>query len=79
MGPLKENKEEEKPEPVDSENGSTEQEKAGNGEGTAKAVSIGESKAVRKKRSEYMKWHKLFAWGTVVCFVMTMVTGYKRK
>ena len=32
-----------------------------------------------QKRREYMKWHKFFAWGTVVCFVMTMVTGYKRK
>ena len=37
------------------------------------------TKPVKKKRSEYMKWHKFFAWGTVVCFVMTMVTGYKRK
>ena len=37
------------------------------------------TKPVKKKRSEYMKWHKLFAWGTVVCFVMTMVTGYRRK
>ena len=33
----------------------------------------------KKKRSDYMKWHKFFAWGTVACFVMTMVTGYKRK
>ena len=32
-----------------------------------------------KKRSEYMKWHRFFAWGTVACFIMTMVTGYKRK
>lgn len=37
------------------------------------------TKPVKKKRSEYMKWHKFFAWGTVVCFVMTMVTGYQRK
>ena len=37
------------------------------------------AKAAQKKRSEYMKWHKFFAWGTVACFVMTMVTGYKRK
>jgi len=36
--------------------------------------------AERKKRREsYMKWHKFFAWATVVCFFMTMVTGYKRK
>lgn len=37
------------------------------------------AEAAQKKRSEYMKWHKFFAWGTVACFVMTMVTGYKRK
>ena len=37
------------------------------------------AKSAKKKRSEYMKWHKFFAWGTVVCFVMTMMTGYKRK
>lgn len=33
----------------------------------------------KKKRREYMKWHRFFAWGTVVCFVLTMVTGYQRK
>ena len=32
-----------------------------------------------RKRSQYMKWHKFFAWGTVICFVLTMITGYKRK
>ena len=37
------------------------------------------AKAAQKRRNEYMKWHKFFAWGTVVCFVMTMMTGYKRK
>jgi 7,8-dihydropterin-6-yl-methyl-4-(beta-D-ribofuranosyl)aminobenzene 5'-phosphate synthase len=37
------------------------------------------AKSAQKKRSEYMKWQKFFAWGTVACFVMTMVTGYKRK
>lgn len=31
------------------------------------------------KGNDYMKLHKLFAWGTVVCFVLTMITGYKRK
>lgn len=36
-------------------------------------------KIAKKKRREYMKWHKFFAWGTVVCFVLTMVTGYQRK
>ena len=33
----------------------------------------------KKKGTSYMKLHKLFAWGTVVCFVLTMITGYKRK
>ena len=37
------------------------------------------AKSAQKKRRDYMKWHKFFAWGTVACFVMTMVTGYKRK
>ena len=37
------------------------------------------AKAAQKKRRDYMKWHKFFAWGTVACFVMTMITGYKRK
>ena len=36
-------------------------------------------KAANRKRSAYMKCHKFFAWATVACFVMTMVTGYKRK
>ena len=31
------------------------------------------------KRGSYMKWHRFFAWATVVCFVMTMITGYRRK
>ncbi len=30
-------------------------------------------------RKEYMKWHKIFAWATVFCFVMTMITGYKKR
>ena len=50
--------------------------------GAANAESIKGSetaKAAQKKRRDYMKWHKFFAWGTVACFVMTMVTGYKRK
>ena len=37
------------------------------------------AKSAQKKRRDYMKWHRFFAWGTVACFVMTMVTGYKRK
>ena len=36
-------------------------------------------KKKKRRRSSYMKWHKAFAWGTVFCFVMTMVTGYRRK
>ena len=45
----------------------------------AEAAKTSGAEAAKKKRSEYMKWHKFFAWGTVVCFVMTMVTGYRRK
>ena len=26
-----------------------------------------------------MKKHKFFAWMTICCFLLTMVTGYKRK
>ncbi len=37
------------------------------------------SRSIRKERSSFMKWHRFFAWATVFCFVMTMVTGYKRK
>ncbi len=33
----------------------------------------------KERRPKYMKWHIFFAWATVVCFIMTMVTGYKRK
>ena len=33
----------------------------------------------KKGRSGYMKSHKFFAWATVFCFVMTMITGYKRQ
>ena len=50
--------------------------------GAANAESIKGSetaKAAQKKRRDYMKWHRFFAWGTVACFVMTMITGYKRK
>ncbi len=32
-----------------------------------------------KKGRGGMKLHKIFAWATVGCFIMTMVTGYKRK
>ena len=37
------------------------------------------SEKVKKRRNTYMKWHRFFAWATVFSFVMTMVTGYKRK
>ncbi len=33
----------------------------------------------RKRKGTYMKAHRFFAWATVGCFVMTMITGYKRK
>jgi|GEM_PF-2646332 len=26
-----------------------------------------------------MKRHRFFAWMTIVCFLLTMVTGYKKK
>ena len=42
-------------------------------------IHCGDEIKLKKKRNEYMKLHKLFAWGTVFCFAMTMVTGYKRK
>lgn len=46
----------------------------------AKSIKSTETaKSAQKKRRDYMKWHRFFAWGTVACFVMTMVTGYKRK
>ncbi len=36
--------------------------------------------AVKKEgRSSFMKGHKFFAWATLFCFVMAMVTGYKKK
>ena len=33
----------------------------------------------RKGSNTYMKAHHIFSWGTVICFVMTMVTGYMKK
>jgi 7,8-dihydropterin-6-yl-methyl-4-(beta-D-ribofuranosyl)aminobenzene 5'-phosphate synthase len=26
-----------------------------------------------------MKKHRFFAWMTVICFLLTMMTGYKKK
>ncbi len=36
-------------------------------------------KAEKKRRTGHMKQHRFFAWATVFCFIMTMVTGYRRK
>ena len=33
----------------------------------------------KERKQVFMKWHKFFAWATVVCFVMTMITGYEKK
>lgn len=32
-----------------------------------------------KRRNTFMKCHKFFAWATVICFLLTMITGYERK
>ena len=32
-----------------------------------------------KRRMHFMKWHRFFAWATVVCFIVTMITGYEKK
>ncbi|MCR4923496.1 MAG: MBL fold metallo-hydrolase [Lachnospiraceae bacterium] len=32
----------------------------------------------RERRKTFMKWHKFFAWATVICFLLTMCTGYKK-
>ncbi len=32
-----------------------------------------------ERRNTFMKWHKFFAWATVFCFFMTMITGYEKK
>ncbi|MCR5747434.1 MAG: MBL fold metallo-hydrolase [Lachnospiraceae bacterium] len=42
-------------------------------------IRFGNKNKENKRRSTYMKWHKIFAWATVVCFIMTMVTGYQKK
>lgn len=34
---------------------------------------------VKKSGGSSMKWHKFFAWAAVFCFIMCMITGYKRK
>lgn len=35
--------------------------------------------AEEERRKQFMKWHKFFAWATVVCFIITMMTGYEKK
>ena len=35
--------------------------------------------AEEKRRKQFMKWHKFFAWATVACFIITMITGYEKK
>ncbi len=40
---------------------------------------IFDDKVVKKGGKSFMKWHKFFAWATVACFILTMVTGYERK
>jgi 7,8-dihydropterin-6-yl-methyl-4-(beta-D-ribofuranosyl)aminobenzene 5'-phosphate synthase len=35
--------------------------------------------APKKMHGHGMSMHRFFAWGTVVCFALTMITGYKRK
>ena len=42
-------------------------------------VTIKYRKPRKNRRSTYMKLHKFFAWATVVCFILTMITGIKRK
>ena len=32
-----------------------------------------------RRKKDYMKWHKFFAWATVFCFIITMITGYKKR
>ena len=48
---------------------------------TGEEVDLGRisDKNRKKERVSFMKWHIFFAWAAVFCFVMTMITGYKRK
>ena len=32
-----------------------------------------------ERRKQFMKWHKFFAWATVIRFIITMMTGYEKK
>ncbi|MCR5214958.1 MAG: MBL fold metallo-hydrolase [Eubacterium sp.] len=40
---------------------------------------IKNKRPVSKKKSTFMKWHKFFAWATLICFLMTVITGYKKR
>ena len=31
------------------------------------------------KEEDTLKQHRFWAWGAVICMIMVMVTGYKRK
>ena len=42
-------------------------------------VTIKKWVAKKEGRFTIMKWHKFFAWATVISFFMTMITGYKKK
>ena len=35
-------------------------------------------KRMRKERKN-MKYHKFFAWAAAICFMLAIITGYKRK
>ena len=34
---------------------------------------------VKRREVRDMKQHRFWAWGAVICMIMVMVTGYKRK
>ena len=34
---------------------------------------------VSEQEEILMKQHRFWAWGAVICMVMVMITGYKRK
>ena len=34
---------------------------------------------MKKKEHKKMKYHRFFAWAAVACFILAMITGYRRK
>ena len=43
-------------------------------------VSVGYLTAIMiRKGDRIMKYHKLFAWLTIFCFLAAMITGYEKK